>query len=157
MDLSALPITHHQIIPESYLDEMGHMNVAWYTHLFSEAAGGLLHLCGMTAEYFTSNQAGCFALEAHIRYLAEVRAGESVTVRTRLIGWSPKRLHKIHFLTKDATGQLAATGEFIGSHIDMRVRRTSPMPAEIQALVARLAAEHARLPWEAPTCGIMKA
>ena len=40
MDLTALPITHRAVIPDDYLDEMGHMNVMWYTHLFSLARGG---------------------------------------------------------------------------------------------------------------------
>ncbi|MEJ7639637.1 MAG: hypothetical protein WKF75_17105 [Singulisphaera sp.] len=40
MDLNSLPITYRASIPESYLDEMGHMNVTWYTHLFSQAMGG---------------------------------------------------------------------------------------------------------------------
>jgi len=38
MDLSSLPVLHRADIPETYLDEMGHMNVMWYTHLFSEGA-----------------------------------------------------------------------------------------------------------------------
>src|SRR5437588_10173407 len=101
MDLLALPVTDRAPIPESYLDEMGHMNVMWYTHLFSEPTGGLFDLVGLTRAYFEANQAGSFALEAHVRYLAEVLAGKQVAVRSRLLGRSAKRLHFLHFLVMD--------------------------------------------------------
>src|SRR5260370_24348324 len=96
--LQALPVTQRAIIPESYLDEMGHMNVMWYTHLFSEATGGLFDRIGLTQDYFETNQAGTFALEAHVRYLKEVRVGERVTIRIRLVGRSAKRFHFLHFM-----------------------------------------------------------
>ena len=60
MDLAALPITHRAVIPDTYLDEMGHMNVMWYTHLFSQAAWGLFQMVGFTLDYFKANRAGSF-------------------------------------------------------------------------------------------------
>ena len=156
MNLNSLPITYQGVIPESYLDEMGHMNVMWYGHLFSCATGEIFKLVGLTRTYFESNQAGTFALEQHIRYLAEVRAGQKVSMRTRLVGRSAKLFHFIHFLVNDSTGALAATGESIGAHIDMRIRRTSPLPPEITALYDRLLAQHQALEWKPPLCGAMK-
>src|SRR4051812_22801694 len=96
--LQALPVTQRALIPESYLDEMGHMNVMWYTHLFSNATGGIFDRIGLTDVYCEANRAGAFALEQHIRYLKEVRAGDRVTVRTRLLGRTAKRMHFMHFL-----------------------------------------------------------
>jgi acyl-CoA thioesterase FadM len=156
MDLTALPITHRQAIPESYRDEMGHMNVMWYTHLFSQATGRLFELVGMTAEYFQANQAGTFALENHVRYLAEVLPGKEVTIRSRLLGRSAKRLHFMNFMVVAGQEVVAATGEYIAAHIDMRVRRTSPFPPPIADAIDRVLAGHARLNWEPPVCGVMK-
>src|SRR5882757_1205900 len=102
MDLQKLPITGTAVIPESYLDVMGHMNVMWYTHLFSNAVGGLFKLVGLDRAYFEAHQAGSFALETHVRYLAEVRAGESLRIHTRLLGRSAKRLHWMSFMVKEA-------------------------------------------------------
>ncbi len=149
MDLPQLPITHRATIPESYLDDMGHMNVMWYTSLFGHGTGGLFELIGLTDSYFLTNQAGSFALEQRFRYLAEVRLGESVTIRTRLLGHSDKLLHAIHIMTKDQTQVVAATGEFVGAHIDMRVRRTCPFPAEILHSMDKLVAEHGCLEMDA--------
>lgn len=156
MDLNSLPITYRAFIPESYLDGMGHMNVMWYTHLFSQAMGGIFGEIGLTHAYFKANGAGSFALEGHFRYLREVRAGANVTVRTRLAGRSAKRFHIVHFLVIDEGGALAATGEFVGTHIDMNVRRSSPFPDAIASAYDRILAEHSALDWEPPLCGVMK-
>ena len=98
MNLSSLPVTSRAVIPESYLDLMVHMNVMWYTHLFSEAAWGLFQLVGLTLEHFTANKTGSFALTQHFRYLKEVRLGQHVTLRSRVLGRSAKRWHAIYFL-----------------------------------------------------------
>jgi acyl-CoA thioester hydrolase len=144
------------VIPESYLDEMGHMNVMWYTHLFSGAVGGLFKLLGLTRDYFESNRAGSFALEFHVRFLAEVRAGKHITIRTRLLARSAKRLHFISFMTVDQDDVLAATEEAVGTHVDMTIRRSAPYPAHIADRIDWMLAEHLRLSWEAPLCGVMK-
>jgi acyl-CoA thioester hydrolase len=157
MDLTALPITHRATIPESYLDEMGHMNVMWYTHLFSQGAWGLFQVVGLTRDYFAASHAGSFALAQHFRYLKEVRVGQHVTVRSRVLGRTEKRWHVVHFMTNDDTGELAATSEVVSTHVDIRVRRSSPMPPHIAAAIDRLLAEHSRLAWAAPVCGAMTA
>ncbi len=156
MDLTTLPITHQATIPESYLDMMGHMNVMWYTHLFAQATGGVFQLLGMNREYFTTRYAGCFALTQHFRYLAEVRVGESVTLRTRLVARSVRKFHLVHFMSKNEAGTLACTGEFLGAHIDMTTRRTAPFPFDIAAKLDRLISQHNALSWEVPLCGAIR-
>src|SRR6185369_13899032 len=140
MNLSLLPVTYEATIPEDYLDMMGHMNVMWYTHLFSLAVGGLYQRLGLTGEYFQTNAAGSFLLEAHVRHLSEVRAGQSVTIRTRMLGRSAKRLHFMNFMVKDDT-VLAATSESVAAHIDMRIRRSSPFPSAIAEAIDQLVME----------------
>jgi acyl-CoA thioester hydrolase len=145
MNFMQLPIIHQATIPESYLDDMGHMNVMWYTYLFGQSTGGLFELIGLTDQYFQSNNAGSFALEQRFRYLAEVRVGERVTLRSRMLGHTSKLLHAIHIMTKGDTDVIAATGEFIGAHVDMRVRRTSPFPPSILETLDRLVGEHGKI------------
>src|SRR5438046_2167529 len=100
MDLSQLPITAQMVIPESYLDMTGHMNVMWYTHLFGRSMGGFFKLFGFTHDYFIANKVGTFALKQLFNYRIEVRVGEEVTLRSRALGRSAKRLHVMHFMTK---------------------------------------------------------
>jgi acyl-CoA thioester hydrolase len=156
LELQLLPITHRTEIPESYMDQMGHMNIMWYTHLFAHGMGGLFKLIGMHRDYFVANQAGCFALQQFVCYLAEIRTGEHVTLRTRLLGRSAKRMHLMHFIIKDDGDVLASTAEIIAAHIDMRTRRTSPFPASLAETIDRVIAQHASLDWEAPLCGVMQ-
>jgi acyl-CoA thioester hydrolase len=156
IDLSGLPVTLEATIPESYLDDMGHMNVMWYIHLFSRAAGEFFQMFGLHEDYFTAHQAGTFALEMHVRYLAEVRVGQRVIIRSRAIGRSAKCFHFMHFMVHADSGVLAATEEVVGTHVNLRTRRTAPMPPEVAEALDRLLAEHRRLPWEAPICGVMK-
>jgi acyl-CoA thioester hydrolase len=155
MDLTPLPVTHRAVIPETYLDEMGHMNVMWYTHLFSEAAWGLFQMVGLTPVYFEAHRAGSFALAQHFRYLKEVRLGQHLTLRSRVLGRTAKRWHTIHFMTIDELDLLAATAEAVSTHVDMTVRRSSPMPPAVADAIDRLLAEHSRLGWDAPVCGAM--
>ena len=154
--LAGLPVTLRREIPDNYRDEMGHMNVMWYTHLFSNAFEEFAGAFGFGEAYFRASQMGSFALETHTRYLSEVRIGNRVTIRSRVLGRSAKRIHFMHFMTIDETGALAAIQEHIGAHIDMRVRRMAPLPPEIADRFDRLLAEQNALGWAAPVCGIMK-
>lgn len=156
LDLEGLPVTHRQEIPESYRDEMGHMNVMWYTYLFGCAFGEFADQFGFNDAYFLANHTGSFALETHVRYLNEVHIGRHVTLRSRAIGRSAKRIHFMHFMTIDQTGALAATQEHIGAHIDMRSRRMAPLPPDIAERFDRLVDAQNRLGWDAPVCGVMR-
>jgi acyl-CoA thioester hydrolase len=154
-ELALLPVTHRTVILEDYIDLMGHMNVMWYTHLFTKATGALFQQVGLNREYFQAHQAGTFALKQLFTYLIELREGEDVTIRTRVLGRSAKKLHVMHFMTKGQPEVSAAICEFLAAHIDMRVRRTAPFPPSIAGAIDRLVAEHAALPWPAPVSGAM--
>lgn len=156
MDPKQLPVTCQAEIPETYLDDMKHMNVMWYTHLFGRATGGLFKLLGLTREYFEEHHSGTFALEQHFRYLAEVRVGQHITIRSRFLGHSAKKIHAIHMMTNDTREVLAATCEFIGIHVDMRVRRSSLIPEDMAKHLEQIAAEHAKAEWEPGVITVMK-
>jgi acyl-CoA thioester hydrolase len=156
MNLATLPLTYEATIPESYLDSMGHMNVMWYTHLFGQAACGLFKLAGMDRQYFQDHHAGTFALAQVFRYHKEVRAGERVAVRSRLVARSARQFHAIHFMTKGDELLLAATGEFLAAHVDMRTRRTSPFAHHIAENLDHILSQHSALDWAAPTSGAIQ-
>ena len=152
-DIQQLPLTHQATIPEDYLDSMGHMNVMWYTHLFAHAMGGIFKRIGMDRDYFVKNQSGSFALKQYVNYLVEVRFGEQISIHTRLLGRSPKRIHLMHFMIKDNADCLASTSEVLLTHIDMRIRRSSPFFSDVSDNIDRLLAEHLSLSWPAPFAG----
>lgn len=155
-DLEGLPVTWRQVIPESYLDLMGHMNVMWYTHLFSQATLEFFSSFGMGLDYWKNQHAGTFALEAHIRYLVEIRVGAQVRVMTRAVARSARRIHYMHFLVNEDDHVIATIGEFVSAHIDMAIRRTSPFPDALAQRIDTMCQQHDRLPWDPPLCGAIR-
>jgi len=154
--ISQLSCFHRAIIPEEYLDVMGHMNIRYYMGLFDAAAWRFFASFGMDEAYYKSTDGGAFALEQHIRYLAEVHVGETVAIYTRVNGRSAKRIHFIHFMINETTGKLAATLEAVGSHANTANRRTSPFPDEIADAIDAIIAHHEQLDWAAPLCGVIR-
>lgn len=155
VQVQQLPCFHRETIPPDYLDVMGHMNVRWYAALFDTAAWKFFESFGMDEDYYRAEQAGGFALKQFIQFLAEVRVGETVSVYGRVLGRSAKRVHFMLFMANETTGTLAATLEVLGSHADMRVRRTSPYPPQLAARIDTMLAEHHALGWDAPVCGVI--
>lgn len=154
-ELAQLPLLHRAVIPPDYLDAMEHMNVRWYMALFDEGAWRFFASFGMDAEYYRTRQAGGFALKHFIQYFAEVRVGETVAIRGRVLGRTAKRVHFMLFMVNETTDKLAATLEALGSHADMRIRRTAPYPDDLAARLDALIAEQSVLTWDAPVCGII--
>ena len=154
-DLADLPLYHQQTIPEDYLDDMGHMNVRWYMALFDAASWQFFAAHGIDREYIRTRHLGGFALKHHIQYLAEVQPGEKVAVRTRFLGRSTKRIHLMHFLVNETLNKLAATLESLGTHADMKLRRSAEIPPDIAQKMDATIENHSRLKWQAPVCGVL--
>ncbi len=155
-ELEALPLFHREVIPPDYLDAMGHMNVRWYLALYDEAAWRFFASFGMDQAYYINEQGGGFALKQFIQYLAEVRVGETVAIRTRVLGRSAKRIHYMHFMINETTGRLASFMEVLGSHADMKTRRTAPFPPDLAAKLDAMLAKHQQLGWQAPVSGVIQ-
>jgi acyl-CoA thioester hydrolase len=142
------------ILPE-YIDRMGHMNVMYYMLIFDRSTRSFFSSFGLSGNYVRSNNMGSFALEQHIRYLAELHEGQEVTVYTRALGRSSKTIHFMHFLVRDEDGVLAATSEMLGAHANLAERRAAAFPPEFAAGIDEYLAQHTQLDWEAPVCGVM--
>lgn len=155
MQFTLLPISHQAAIRPEYIDIMEHMNVMWYIHLFDQATRRFFDSFGFGEGYRFESGFGSFALEQHVRYLAEVREGETITIRTRALGRSAKVIHFMHFMLRDRDNALSATGELVGMHADLKARRGTPFPPAIAARYDAILAEHQGLDWEAPVCGAM--
>jgi acyl-CoA thioester hydrolase len=153
--LDELPLYHRATITKAHLDVMGHLNVRWYMAMFDDASWNFFASYGMDESYCRSSGSGGFALKQFIHYLAEVREGERIGIRSRVLGRSAKRIHFMHFMINESTGVLAATLEGLGAHADLRVRRTAPYPPHIAAKIDQFLDHHSRLGWEAPVCGVI--
>lgn len=153
----ALPEVYRFTVPEAYRDAMGHMNMRWYLALYDEAGIPLFDRFGLTLDYYAQHGSGGFDLEHHIHYLNEVRIGDTLSFRARLIARSAKRLHYLLFMVNESRGLLSSIFECVNSYADLTARRTAPYPPEIAAQIDALLAEHQALDWAAPACGVMGA
>jgi acyl-CoA thioester hydrolase len=151
--IARLPLYHRQTIPTEYIDAMGHMNVRWYMALFDNATWRFFDAMGLDDDYFERSHAGGFALKHFVSYWAEVQAGQTIAVHTRILGRSDKRFHFMHFMINETAGLTAAALEALGTHVDLRRRKSSPLPARIAKRFDTQMAEDRRLDWSAPICG----
>ena len=156
IDIAHLPKTFSMQIPEKFRDEMGHMNVTWYTHLFSEAMGGLMSYLGLSSDYIKQEMIGGVALEAHIHYLAEVNIGDHVSVYSRILARSEKRMHMLHILHNENQNQVSSLFEGVMACFDLRSRRMAAIPEPIGSRLDEVLQQHGQLAWQAPLTGVMR-
>jgi acyl-CoA thioester hydrolase len=155
VDLSTLPVVHADQISARHIDRFGHVNVMWYTHFFDEGTLGLFERLGCGPSYHATSGHGTFALEQHARYLRELREGERIELRARLLGASPKRIHFMLFLS--AGPELSATSELLGMHVHLGTRRSAALPPAVSLAARGLLAVHRELAWTAQGCGSISA
>jgi len=156
-EVRQLPALMTQVIPPEWEDQNGHVNIQYYLTLFERGGWPMVQEMGMDESYFRDRRQGLFDLEHHIYYVNELHVGESVSIHARLVDRSEKRFHGVMFIVNDSRDNLAATLEYITSGADLAHRRTAPLPADIAVRLDRLVAEHRRLGWEPPLCGVMSA
>ena len=154
-DLTELPSYHRQTIPEEYMDRMGHMNVRYYMGVFDTATWRMFTDYGLDEAYFSTTENGVFALKQFIQYLAEVRPEETVAVYTRMLGLTDKRIHLMHFMANQDTGELAAIIESLITHANLKARKAAPLPSEIAARFRSRLLKDQHFDWDSPVSGVI--
>jgi acyl-CoA thioester hydrolase len=153
--VTQLPLMMKKVIPPEYEDINGHVNIKHYLGLHDEAGWYFFALIGLDETYFTERRNGLFDLEHHLHYVAELHVGDEVAIYARMLARTAKRMHGIWFIVNETRNQLSNTFEFVTSHADLTARRTSPFPNDVAASIDAVIAEHAKLTWDAPLCGVM--
>lgn len=149
--------SYERTIPGAFLDENEHVNVQYYLHLVEKGPGAVFYQVGLGQIYAAAEPYGNFALEQHIRYLAEILVDDRVSVYIRLVELAPKRAYFMGFLVNETREQLAAIVEVVMMNVAMSQRRGAPFPPEPQAALQAMLARRQQLPWPAPVCGVMRA
>lgn len=150
-----LPPLLEKRIPPEWLDLNGHVNVRHYLELYDAASWPMLAAIGLDERSFLEQRQGLFDLEHHLWYLDELHVGETVTVHWRFVARTVKRFHGVMFIVNRTRGRLASVFEYVSTGADLDARRTAPLPADFAARLDHYIAEHGRLGWAAPTCGVM--
>jgi acyl-CoA thioester hydrolase len=140
-----LELWRETVLPE-WTDYNGHMNVAYYTLVFDHGVDAFFTFAGMGRDYRDSTTFSTFTVEHHITYDQEVLEGDELICRSRLIGFDKKRIYHYHEMFHAGDGYRAATCEFLSLHIDLSVRRVTPMSDDRLAPLAEMLEAHEHLP-----------
>ena len=131
-------ITYRGTVYPWHCDHMGHMNVMWYVGKFDEATWHILAKIGATPSRMKEEGFGLVAVEQHIEYKRELRAGDLITVRSSVLEAREKSVRFTHEMTNDLTGEVAATMLVVGVCIDAAARKARPLPADLRDGIAAL-------------------
>ncbi|MDE2882391.1 MAG: thioesterase family protein [Acidobacteriota bacterium] len=130
------------VVAPDWTDRNGHMNVVYYRRAFDQATQHMLSRIGLWDN--DNDDGSTFALEDHVTYQHELHPGRPFFVTYQLLDFNEKLIHAFLRLfgepeSADGEPVLAATCEHIGVYVDMRTRRSAPMPAEYRALLEEIA------------------
>lgn len=152
--LSDLTSYAPQAVPAAFEDINGHMNVRHYLGIASEGLDESLTEVGIPQVWATSGHA-MFSAEHHLTYLSELRTGDRISVRVRLVGRSARAAHVVVYLLDESHEELSAVMEEIFLHMDLGSRKTAEWPEDVAAALDARIAEHEQLDWEPALSGSM--
>ncbi|HEY6325553.1 MAG TPA: thioesterase family protein [Candidatus Cybelea sp.] len=133
-------VTYRGTVYPWQCDHMGHMNVMFYVGKFDEATWHLMAAVGITPTYVRETRAGMAGVQQNITYKRELLAGDIVEIRSQIVSVVDRKMVWVHDMYDAETGELCATCELTGVHIDRTRRRATPFPPEVrsraQAMIA---------------------
>jgi acyl-CoA thioester hydrolase len=104
----------------------------WYVGKFDEANWNLFARLGLTPSYLRESGRGMAAVQQNIAYKRELLAGDIVEISSRLLEIREKSVRFLHEMRNAETGEVAATCEFVGVHLDRKARKSAPFAPAIR-------------------------
>ena len=125
------PVIWREPVRAEWIDYNGHLSEPYYVLVMGHATDAEMDAVGMGPAYQSATDSSLYTVEAHVRYLAEVRSGVELEVRSSVIGCTHKLAWFWHELWAD--GRLRATEEILGVHVTGGA--SSPFPEDVSALL----------------------
>ena len=125
-------------IQPEWVDYNGHLRDAFYLLIFSYATDALMDQLGLDEAGRARTGHSLYTLECHLNYLAEVKLGAEVEVRTQLLAHDRKRLHIHHGLYYPGGAELLAASEQMLMNIDSKAGRSTPFDGQVLVRVQAL-------------------
>ena len=108
---------------KEWTDYNGHLNVAFYVHIFDIAADIMLDNFKMGGTSAKQDKKTTFVAEMYTTYKQEVRLGEEVETHLTYVDHDKKRIHyRLSMLHKEKK-YLAATNEVLSLYVDLSKRK----------------------------------
>ena len=108
---------------KQWSDYNGHLNVAFYVHIFDIAADMMLDNFKMGGLSAKKDKKTTFVAEMHTIYNQEVRLGEEVETHLTYIDHDKKRIHYRLSMFHKEKKYLAATNEVLSLYVDLSKRK----------------------------------
>jgi acyl-CoA thioester hydrolase len=118
-------------------DHVGHMNIGWNVGKFDEANWNFFARLGLTPIYLRESGRGMAAVRQNIAYGRELLAGDIVEIRSALLEIRDKSIRLLHEMRNAETGEIAATCEITGVHMDRASRKSAAFSPDIREAAAR--------------------
>jgi len=130
-------------VRDEWLDYNGHVTDSAYAVMCTAANEAFLEYLGVSVDYLARTGCTTYTVEAHLRYLAEVAGGATITSETILVDADAKRL-RIHTTLFDGETQVL-TGEYRYLHMDQNAGRVAPFPQDRADVIEAVKASHSAL------------
>ena len=112
-------------IKKEWTDYNGHLNVAYYVHVFDIAADIMLDNFRMGGDSAKKDKKTTFVAEMHTIYKQEVRLGEEVETYLTYVDHDKKRIHYRLAMFHKEKKYLAATNEVLSLYVDLNLRKVT--------------------------------
>ncbi len=133
-------------VEPQWIDYNGHLNVAYYNVLFDRAVDELYELLGLGPEYLKAHRHTTMVVEAHVRYVRELKQGDPVRATVQLIDFDAKRIHLFEELRHATENWLSATSENMTLGVDMTTKKVAPFAPNVLRALEQMRTAHAKLP-----------
>ena len=110
-------------VKKEWTDYNGHLNVAFYVHVFDIAADIMLDSFKMGGESAKQDKKTTFVAEMFTAYKQEVRLGEEVETHLTYVDHDKKRIHYRLSMFHKEKKYLAATNEVLSLYVDLKERK----------------------------------
>ncbi len=108
---------------KEWTDYNGHLNVAFYVHIFDIAADVMLDNFKMGGVSAKKDKKTTFVAEMYTAYKQEVRLGEEVETHLTYVDHDKKRIHYRLSMFNKEKKYLAATNEVLSLYVDLEKRK----------------------------------
>ena len=125
-------VTYRGAVYPWHCDHVGHMNVMWYVGKFDEATWNFFAGLGLTPAYLRDAGRGMAAVQQNITYRRELLAGDIVEITSVVLEIGEKSIRFRHEMRNSETGEIAASCEITGVHLDRRTRKSAPFGGELR-------------------------
>ena len=110
-------------VKKEWTDYNGHMNLAFYIHLFDAGWEVMLNKFNMGEQAAKTEKKTTFAVESHTTYDQEVKEGDEVDINLLFLDSDKKRLvYKLEMTHKNENYR-AATTEVCSLYVDLNKRK----------------------------------